>query len=47
MEAVRKAGYAAVLLERRSLDAEKQIPSTRAGFDLMIIGRLCGCNQGC
>ena len=38
MEAVRKAGYAAVLLERRSLEAEKQIPSTGAGFDLMIIG---------
>ena len=38
MEAVRKAGYAAVSLERRSLEAEKQIPSTGAGFDLMIIG---------
>jgi mercuric reductase len=39
MKAVKKAGYRAIVTERRGLDAERKVPPSEAAeYDLMIIG---------
>src|SRR5713226_8643603 len=37
-QAVEKAGYHAVVLERRPLDGQRRVPSSGEQFDLMVVG---------